>query len=156
MRLDRENGQLDPYDPVMEAQLQALLAEGALGKAAKHLTSEGVHDASAPDIRSALESLHPQPEALPTIPPIPNWGDCLTEDQGERKGLLRDAIKAFPPGSSAGPSGLRPRHVQDILQGDQEGISALLHGLSVLSEACQSGALPVPAASWLCSATLIP
>jgi hypothetical protein len=41
-----DSGDPDCYDELLEAQVQALLSEGALGKAAKHLTSEGIHDAS--------------------------------------------------------------------------------------------------------------
>lgn len=43
-----------------------------------------------------------------------------------------------------------------MLQGDQQGISSLLQGLALLTEACETGALASPAARWLCSASLIP
>ena len=146
----------ETYDEILEAQLQALVTEGAIGKAAKHLLSEGLHDAASPGILDTLKSLHPQPAAPPTLPPqTEQWGDVLLDDIGERKKLLKEVITRFPPGSAPGPSGLRPRHLQDILQGDSVGASRLLEGLSLLTELCETGNLPVAAANCLCAASLI-
>ena len=85
------------------------------------------------------------PPSLPLFQIAPKWGTPLIEDPQDRKRLLRDDISRFPPGSAPGPSGLRPRHLQDILQGDPQGVSSLLQGLALLSEACETGNLPMAA-----------
>ena len=154
--VNRDPGGRDMYDELLEAQVQALLSEGALGKAAKHLTSDGVHGADSLGIWETLQQLHPKPPTPIVVPPHNSEEDTLFEEEGERKNAIRKAILQFPAGSACGPSGLRPRHLQDILQGDQGGIAALLQGLNLLTEACESGVLPAAAATWLCCATLIP
>ena len=146
---------LEQYDDVLEGQLQSLIGEGALGKAAKHLVSEGIHDPCDPKVLEILRLLHPQPPNGPTIPDCPTWGTCLEDDPGIRKQTLKTVIQSFPPGSAPGPSGLRPKHLQDILQGDQQGSTALLHGLAMLTESCETGNMPQTAATALCSASLI-
>ena len=146
----------EEYDEVLEAQMQSLIADGAIGKAAKQLTSTGIHDVSSPFIWETLQQLHPQPDTLPQCPTCPSWGEPIVSDSSTRKKLLREAILSFPAGSACGPSGLRPRHLQDILQGDMTGIARILYSLDLFMEACESGNLPMTIASWICSATLIP
>ena len=87
---------------------------------------------------------------------VHNGGSSWQMTLGTAKKLIRDAIVHFPPGSAPGPSGLRPRHLQDILQGDLMGVSALLQGLALFTESCETGSLPMAAANVLCCATLIP
>ena len=146
---------LEQYDESLESRLQSLIGEGALGKAAKHLISEGVHDPCDPKVLETLRLLHPQPPTDPKIPSCSSWGTCLQDDPGARKQTLKTVIQSFPPGSAPGPSGLRPKHLQDILQGDQQGSTALLHGLALLTESCETGSIPQTAATHLCSASLI-
>ena len=145
----------DPYDEFLEGRLQSLIAEGALGKAAKHLVSEGIHEPGDPTVTAALRDLHPQPDNLPTFPDCPSWGECLLEDSGERRKLIKEAILSFPAGCAPGPSGLRPRHLQDILQGDQQGITSLLQGLALPTECCEMATFTSTAALFLCYASLI-
>jgi hypothetical protein len=49
--------------------IQNLVEEGALSKAAKHLLSEGLADASDPSVVERLRALHP------TAPPVVTGGD---------------------------------------------------------------------------------
>lgn len=153
---DADSGTLEEYDGVLEAQVQALLSEGALGKAAKHLTSEGIHDVSSIGVLDTLKSLHPQPLEGPSVPLGLNAGEPLIDDDGDRRLRVKRAILSFPAGSACGPSGLRPRHLQDILQGDHQGTSTLFQGFALLCEAAETGTLHPKLAQWLCCATLIP
>ena len=81
------------------------------------LTSDGTHDPRDPSIWEKLRLLHPQrsppnPEQHP-----PRMNPALCDDApGFGEPLIKDAILRFPRCSAAGPSGLRPSHLQDALK----------------------------------------
>ena len=65
------------------------------------------------------------------------------------------AVGRFPRTSSAGPSGLRPSHLQDSLRRPGQGTD-LVSALSVLARVWISASLPAHHAGMWCSANLIP
>ena len=131
--------------------------DGASSKAAKHLLSSGLHDSADAEVRKALEALHPAREPISETFHTEMWPvDTSPEGQRARLKALKQSILQFPLGSAAGPSGLRPQHLQDIIRKDA-GIAALL--LEALDEFCITalrGTLPAEAAPFLCGAKLIP
>ena len=69
---------------------------------------------------------------------------------------MKQVVLQFPPGSAAGPTGLRPQHVQDVLRGAAGTASLLLEALDSFVGEALGGLLPPAIAPYLCSARLIP
>ena len=67
---------------------------------------------------------------------------------------VKAAILTFPAGSSGGPDGLRPQHLQDLLTGTSED-DPLLHTITELINLILSGEIPVPVRKTLFGATLL-
>jgi len=66
-------------------------------------------------------------------------------------------VRSFPPGSAAGPSGLRPQHLLDCLNsGDIAAMADLLEAVLTLVTSVSGGRLHPRAAPYLCAARLIP
>ena len=93
-----------PLSPSDIRAIRSLVEEGALSKAAKHLLSDGLADASDPMVLERLRSLHPSANpiatggdhALPaTIDPSLNAG----EDACDWGKLAWHAVTSFSPGS---------------------------------------------------------
>ena len=133
--------------------LRSLIEEGAPAKAARHLLSEGLADPGDPAVAAKLGSLHPQ-VPLPDcgrIPPTqpPDWLPTLSQDD------VLEAITSFPPGSAAGPSGLRPVHLRDCVR--RPGVSSgLLIALRDLAQGFLGGSFPEAVAPLLCASNLVP
>ncbi len=146
-------------DPGFLRSLRGLLEDGAYGKAVARLLSNGVHDAAEEAVRAKLESLHPKatPVDPSSLPPPQPWERDESED-GVRARLrcLREVVVAFPNGSAAGPSGLRPQHLQDVLRHDGGAASLVLTALDCFSLLCLDGKVLPAAAPFLASANLIP
>ena len=140
--------------------IRGLVEEGALSKAAKHLLSESLADASDPSVLERLRALHPSagpistgvdsdlPDHLPT---------SLTEgEEGCEWGALAwRAVTSFSPGSAPGPSGLRPGHLKDCLGKAGKG-SALQAALGKFAQTGIEHGLQGGARAVLCAANLIP
>ena len=142
------------------AVIRGLIEEGALSKAAKHLSSRGIASLhSGPGVQEKLALLHP------TAPPLhlralnldAHVGvDVAVDDPSfSWEDACWDAVRTFPPGSASGPSGLRPSHLKKCLERDGKGCT-LHEALVELCKMCQNGGLPVPAAPWFCASNLIP
>ena len=70
---------------------------------------------------------------------------------------MRSLLRSFPPGGSAGPSGLRPQHLLDCLRADVPGGGTqMLEGLLTLTNAAMAGGLEPAAVRILCGARLVP
>ena len=120
--------------------------------------SDGNHDAMDGSGRERLAALHP--EAAPILhdqgAARPRaWDDS---DEGVRTRLrsLREIILGFPRGSGAGPSGLRPQHLQDILRTDAGASASLLAAVDSFVKMCLDGEVPQSATPFLCAANLVP
>ena len=156
----QDNTREDPssrmQDPGFQSTLQALLDEGAYSKAVGLLTSSGVLSGADPAVVDKMRALHPM-AAPPTPPPTEGiWlhdpSDTATRD---RVAGLRRIILSFPLASAAGPSGLRPSHLQDVLRKETASSVALLHSLDRFTTWCLQGKVPSDMAPFLCSARLI-
>ena len=92
--------------------------EGATRKALNVLTSTGTHDPRDPHVLGILQGLHPR-SPIPDGSSFPATVDPCLGDAGEPgfwEHLVREGIQRFPRASAAGPSGLRPSHLQDSLR----------------------------------------
>ena len=70
---------------------------------------------------------------------------------------MRELLRSFPPGGAAGPSGLRPQHLTDIMAtADTAAVSALLEALVRFAKTATSGELHPTAVPFLCAARLVP
>ena len=137
--------------------LEGLMQDGAFSKAVKHLLSEGIHDASDHRVLQALECLHPKGDPIDMVPPSEPWHWDDSED-GKRERLfrLKSVVLDFPRGTLAGPSGLRPQHLQDVLRTAGGAANVLLASLDLFVKACIDGSLHRSAFAFLCAANLIP
>ena len=140
--------------------IRGLVEEGALSKAAKHLLSTGLADASDPAVVKRLQGLHPN------APPIATGGDTALpdhidpristeEDECEWGKLAWNAVTSFSPGSAPGPSGLRPGHLKECLGTAGRG-SSLQCALGELAQTGIEHGFAPAARDVLCAATLIP
>ena len=103
--------------PLLQRVVRAV-GNGAISKACQLLVSDGVLDASKPEVMQKLRELHPQEEVPPEI--SLEGLEKLAFGSGEeevRQRLidLRGAIFSFPNESAPGPSGLRPDHLKDMV-----------------------------------------
>ena len=103
----------------------------ALSKACRLLDS-----ADLPPVQDAerkLKDLHPRGPVLITVDPL-----CRTGSFDFLADQVQAAFSSFPPGSGAGPSGLKPSHLKELLKSSER--SRLLDALTSLSSAIASGA----------------
>jgi len=99
-----------------EAAVRAILAEGAPGRALQLLTSDGVCDSADPAVLARLRELHPQAEGINLELPLPEGRPDVARPWASDQLLaIETVVRSSPPGSAAGPSGLRPQHVLDCL-----------------------------------------
>jgi len=122
------------------------------------LTSEGVCDAAAPAVLARLPELHPQAEGHNLEPPLPeDRPDVAPSWTSDQLPAMETVVRSFPPGSAAGPSGLRPQHLLDCLNSaDSAAKAGLLEALLTLVTTTSSGRLHPRAAPYLFAARLIP
>jgi len=134
------------------------LAEGAPGRALQLLTSEGVCDAADSAVLARLRELHPKAEGPTLEPLLPEDRPDVTPSWASDQLLAMEAVVwSFPPGSAAGPSGLRPQHLLDCLNSaDSAAKAGLLEALLTMVTTTSSGRLHPRAAPHLCAARLIP
>ena len=137
--------------------IRGLVEEGALAKAAKHLISRGAADTRDPDVATKLRALHPHGPPVElggNSTPPPYVDPALEMEAPEWARLVLQAVAGFPPGSAAGPSGLRPCHVKECLRRPGS-CAALQSGLAAFTEAACLGKLPVAISGWMCASNLI-
>ena len=110
-----------------------LVQDNRLGPASAALDSQGSAEPSEAT-RQALEQKHPQ--GAP--PPDDEAPSPLTLAVTLEPDEVLKALKAFPKGSAAGPSGLRPQHLLDgVRDRDQKAaLDALTNALQVVVAGC--------------------
>jgi len=112
-------------------------AEGAPGRALQLLTSDGVCDSANPAVLARLRELHPQAAGPGLADPLPEDRPDVTPWWATDQLLAMEAVvRSFPPGSAAGPSGLRPQHLLDCLNSADSAAKADL--LEALEQRCPS------------------
>jgi hypothetical protein len=82
--------------------------------------------------------------------------DESEEGKKDRLLAIKKAVQSFPPGSAAGPSGLKANHLQDIVRTESCSSALLLSALDGFCTMCLSGGLPLPMAPYFVGARLIP
>ena len=139
-------------DDRLASRVQSLISEGALRRACTALTC-GPPVVPSPEVVEELSGLHPGPtkahqEAIDQLRDV-GPGAVPVIDPG----MIRKALSSFSPTSGAGPSGLRPSHLQEALRhssGDQT--------LRLISEVIQlmlRGEIPEDIRQWICGASLM-
>ena len=151
-RLQMKQGDHDLSPGTVEV-IRGLVEEGALAKAAKHLVSRGAADTRDPGVAAKLRELHPTgPEVkLGGDSPLPSLTDPQFSDWAP---AALQAVASFPPGSAAGPSGLRPCHLKECLRRPGS-CAALQNGLGAFVEVACSGKLPQAFAVTMCASNLL-
>ena len=134
----------DLLDPAVARAVVNAVSEGALSKAAKLLRSRAVPS----DTVDELRKLHPSRET--PVSPVPQSLETPLEFEVSE---VKRACRSFPPGSTGGPSGLRPCHLSEMLKSDDD--DTLAQTLADFISDFNSGRLPVEARPWFCGARLI-
>ncbi len=86
-----------------------MVEDNRLGQAAKALSSQGVALPTSSTL-NALKEKHPQDRPAPPSEAAP---PALTPAASFSSDDVLKALRSFPRGSAAGPSGLRPQHLLD-------------------------------------------
>ena len=133
--------------------------EGAYGKAAKALMSDGIHDATDA-VQSALIQKHPQVRVAanpmfeePAVGVFPDPPAHCTFTVKE----VRNALDHFPPASAAGGTALSPTHLQELIRTDGEDDLVSLGGaLARFCDRIALGKIPTAVTAWFAGAPLTP
>jgi len=133
-------------------------AEGAPGRALQLLTSDGACDSADPAVLDRLRELHPQAEGPGLASPLQEERPNVTPSWAMDQLLAMEAVvRSFPPGSAAGPSGLRPQHLLDCLNSeDSAAKTGQLEALLTLVTTVSTGRLQPRVVPYLCAGRLIP
>ena len=136
----------DTLNPSIRRAVVHAVTEAALSKAAKLLSS----GSTPSDDVDALQKLHPR-RAVPVVP-VPQEPSDLVQLEFESSDIRR-ACKSFPPGSTGGPSGLRPVHLQEMLKADDD--DNLSQSLASFVSDFNMGRLPQATRPWFCGARIV-
>ena len=147
--MDDNNRQIDEDDR-LRRRIKALVEAGTISKAAKELTSSGIHRMTS-TIHQKLVTLHPQAVLPPTeaAPDAPEFCCEVAE--------VKSAVLSFPAATAPGPSGLRADHLRDILTSvSSDTADRVLTALTKLTNCSLNGLLPSSFAEFFLSARLLP
>ena len=143
-------------DEHTSTRVHALIAQGALRRACTALTADPPvppPPQPTPQVVDELRLLHPGPtdahrEELDKLRPVsPGAAPDVDPD------LVRRALASFAATSGAGPSGLRPSHLQDALRYSSGDLTLRL--LAEVTSMMIKGELPEDIRPWLCGASLM-
>lgn len=133
-------------NPQTRRAVLAAVSDGALSKAAKLLCANSPPLDNPEAQLSALHPARPAGVQLPVdLPP------CNVEVEPS---LIRKLLRSFPPGSSGGPSGLKPVHLLEAVNKNSDA-APLLEALAVFCEEFAQGLFPAETRGWFCGARLI-
>ena len=139
-------------DDRTSTKVHSLIAEGALRRACATLTADPPVPPTT-QVVDELRLLHPGPtdahtEELSRLRPVsPGAAPDADVDQ------VRRALASFASTSGAGPSGLRPSHLQDALRYSTGDLTLRL--LAEVVSLMLKGELPEDIRPWLCGASLM-
>ena len=139
-------------DDRTSTKVHSLIAEGALRRACAALTADPPVPPTT-QVVDELRLLHPGPtdahsEELSRLRPVsPGAAPDADVDQ------VRRALASFASTSGAGPSGLRPSHLQDALRYSTGDLTLRL--LAEVVSLMLKGELPEDIRPWLCGAALM-
>ncbi|XP_055353426.1 uncharacterized protein LOC129599261 [Paramacrobiotus metropolitanus] len=128
-------------DETLRKLVNAKLQDGDISGAVKVLTSEDTVAALTGDVIKALRDKHPDPPADldTTVCDVQPVAHNVSPNE------ILVAVKSFPAGSSAGPDGLRPQHLKEMVSVPGETGGSLLSALSKLANLALSGKIPAAA-----------
>ena len=135
-------------DQVVAAMASAKLEDGDVKGAVRLLCSDDKLAVPDHSTLAALSRLHPaapadrRPTPSTVVPPLQVLPD-----------MVRKAIQSFPNGSAAGPDGLRPQHLKDLVVGAADD-NPLLVAIVDLVNLLLEGKTPLPVRVALFGATL--
>ena len=150
------NGQADGDLRGLAKRVSSKLEDGDYRGTVRIACSEDTVVELSDDILSALRMKHPSLHPESVFPSPPNLVDfcplpSISED------IIVQAVHSFPRGSSAGPDGIRPQHLLDLVSPTAErGGKELLHALAVFINHVLSGNVPPAVQPIFFGATLIP
>ena len=139
-------------DEHTSTRVHTLIAEGALRRACTALTADPPVPPT-PQVVDELRLLHPGPtnahrEELDKLRPVsPGAAPDVDPEQ------VRRALASFAATSGAGPSGLRPSHLQDALRYSSGDLTLRL--LAEVTSMMLKGELPDDIRPWFCGASLM-
>ena len=144
-------------DGLLVDKMRALISDGAPRKALNLLLSDGLHSATDPAIMMKLAELHPHgnPVITQALPGSVDTGLPSPAAIEEWLPAVLKGVADFPRGSAAGPSGLRPSCLYDLLKRGPH-VSTLTRALAVFVADCAHGLLPLNLSAFLGAAYLIP
>ena len=108
--------------------------------------------AVTPEVVSDMKAKHPDPSVHENLrliglrPVSVNASPPLTTSD------IKDAIRSFPRGLAAGPSGLRPQHLKDALVPGWR--DEVVRHVADLTNLLSQGRAPSPMRPWICGASL--
>ena len=155
VRPERDRGGSGNQERNNLRRAKLLTREGAYGKAARALSSSGIHT-MCEAVKSNLLSKHPisapdtdgdfRTEQFPVL-------DCPPIETTE----VLEAIKRMPRGSAAGSSGLSPTHLRELISTtDAQEHGGLLHAIAALCTRWARGRAPPELAVWIAGAPVTP
>ena len=120
--------------------MSSRLEEGDFRGAVKLASASSTVAEASEETFIALQDKHP-PASCNSYPPPPSSGDSFVVNASE----VTAAIRSFPAGSSAGPDGLRPQHLKDMVaEGPMDvSLSPLLFALASFCDLVLEGKTPV-------------
>jgi len=95
----------------------AKLEDGNLKAAVRLLVSDEAFVAPSEECLAKLRRKHPPATVDACTLPAPQPDSCLSVVEAD----VRKGIMSFPAGSSAGPDGLRPQHLKDLVSCQERG-----------------------------------
>ena len=146
---------MDYLPPGVRRSVVSAAYDGALSKAASMLISALPPLADPKEAESSLRALHPTRSQL-IHQPLPESSVAKSGDPQEceiESSAILKATRSFPPGSTGGPSGLRPSHIAEALKADDAG--ELAQALAIFATDFVNGRLPEQARGWFCGARMI-
>ena len=135
-----------------------LAHEGALGKAANALQSNGIHAATSAVQQKLLEK-HPQ--VVPhtehdNAAPVPTQQHRALLEKAEPADIIL-CIKRFPRASAGGGTGLTPAHIKELARmPEANDVTGLVPALAQLVTLMAKGHVPARVSPWFLGAPLTP
>ena len=119
------------------------MEDGNLKAAIRILVSDEAYAAPSMEGLAKLRLKHPPATVDASTMPVPHSDSGLSVGEPD----VRKAIMSFPAGSSAGPDGLRPQHLKDLINCQERGpelLTALTGFVNmVLSGHCPREVAPI-------------
>ena len=133
----RSSGLRAPSFNIADA-VSSKLEDGNIRAAVRLLCSDDTPAAANPENLLQLQSKHPPPQPDRRLLPDPSATAPIMVDEKD----VCKALRSFPAGSSGGPDGLRPKHLQDLVNCNESGGHDLLSSLTAFSNVLLSGVCP--------------